>query len=1103
MKRNILILMLVVWSTQCFTQTYSGNVVACEGAWCWFADPRALHYNNDSGTINMSYIGYIDVHGNVKATQYNWLTGEKQDVLVRSNFQPDDHNNPTFLILPDERVLIIYSRHTDERAFYYRVSLHPGDITMLGEEKCLVTEQKTTYPSPFILSDDPTHWYMCWRGINWHPTIARLTIPDEEGDCSFDWGPYQIVQGPAERPYAKYYSNGKDKMYVTYTTGHPDNESPNWVYFNVININGGGEPTLEDIRGKKLSTIKNGPFQIAKTDSYKNSYPNTVVDAPTGGIRDWVWQIALDENESPRIAMVRISSDKKQHEYYYARWIGTRWALTDICSGGGKFHLSNTEYCYSGGEALDPQNPNVMYVSRPTDGTYGAVFEIWKYTLNDSGKVVDSEPVTQNSLKNNVRPFIMPGSQNSPMRLLWMNGDYYHWIVSTGHPEGFPTSIVCDYDWNALHQAQSAAKGWTISTNITMQSDRYYGELLHDGDIEYTLNRQTLYPEITVAGQTFKSQNILYTSDGWALSCPSGSTDGKNYPSKLTEWNLTITYDSLQKILTTYRNGLIDQCIQLEKELPAPATALDGCQPQQQIQHRIESQVFRGIYVPAQTSADIVLPYKIGGETIKWSSSNEEVLTPQGIYKRPKSDTYVSLTASTLHCDSTFTLLVKAYDICQNLLASYDFESHTNSKVSDKSGRGNDLTLMGSAKLDGTLNLTANTQSGFKTNGYALLPAVVMDSLRSYTILVDITPQSLNASPRIYDFGWDSGNSMFLRANKLSAGIKYSGGTTTLTHSSQSLEVGKTYKIAVTYDAEDHTTCIYVDGQLAASGRENVNEPYLISQSNSCVRNYIGRTQWWDTSYSGDNADFKGTIDNFMMYNTVLSLSDICKLQDIPYIPSGYKTSFDNGDFEASYSVMQNSGVESDRAIHVPEGWTLDYSPRDPYDITALQSGDLYYSNFFADKRQCPDAGQHTFWIRQRWAASILDYSQNVLLPAGEYTLTAQVYSSGSNSDNKAYVYVDGNRKSPSAKSVWQTVSFVFWSDGETPLRIGFMADHTADEFICGFDNFALMPNQLDGITSVIVPSNHAAVYSLDGRVANLNTKGIIIRGGKKYWYRP
>ena len=60
---------------------FSGYPLAKEGAWCWFADPRALHYENENGTINASYVGYIDVHGTIKAVQVNFLTGERDEVL--------------------------------------------------------------------------------------------------------------------------------------------------------------------------------------------------------------------------------------------------------------------------------------------------------------------------------------------------------------------------------------------------------------------------------------------------------------------------------------------------------------------------------------------------------------------------------------------------------------------------------------------------------------------------------------------------------------------------------------------------------------------------------------------------------------------------------------------------------------------------------------------------------------------------------------------------------------------------------------------------------------------------------------------------------------
>ena len=195
--------------------SFDGYEVTPEGAWCWFADPRALHYENDDNTINSTYIGYIDVHGNIKAMQYDFLKKKKNEVLIRSYFQPDDHDNPTFIVLPDERVMIFYSRHTDEACFYYRVSTQPGDITTLGEEKRLATANNTTYPSPFILSDDPNNIYLCWRGISWHPTIEKMPIPDADGNTDFNWGPYQLFKSSGTRSYDKYMSIGKYNHLLT------------------------------------------------------------------------------------------------------------------------------------------------------------------------------------------------------------------------------------------------------------------------------------------------------------------------------------------------------------------------------------------------------------------------------------------------------------------------------------------------------------------------------------------------------------------------------------------------------------------------------------------------------------------------------------------------------------------------------------------------------------------------------------------------------------------------------------------------------------------------------------------------------------------------
>ena len=572
-KHTFLLITLLAIAVQGITaqqQSYSGHQLSEEGAWCWFADPRATHYTNESGTINASYIGYIDVHGNVKALQIDYLTGRRTEVLVRSYFQPDDHNNPTFLVLPDERVLIIYSRHTDEPAFYYRVSKYPGDITILGEEKCIKTNHNTTYPSPFLMSDDPEHFYLCWRGLGWHPTIARLTLPDENDDVEIAWGPYQMVQSTGARPYAKYYSNGKDKLYMTYTTGHPDNEWPCWLYFNVINLHPtqGADgsvtvaPTLEDIKGNHLSTIADGKFRVNKSTEYKQQYPYTLVDAPAG-YRDWVWQIACDETGLPAIAMVRIDRTKQHHQYYYAKWTGDAWRLTDLAYGGGRFHPSNTEYCYSGGMALDPECPGTVYLSVPTKNAKGeSIYEIWRYLVASNGQVVMKDQITRASDKNNVRPFVLPGSKDAPMRLMWMHGDYAYWIVKMGFPTGFPTAIHADYAW-PVPCAQNivtsrSSKAFTIGLVVSLDANEYHGTLLTTESFTYGLDKENVKPYVKIADDIYYSTNMLYTSDNWATNCT--GTHGDNWPTPLDTIRFTFSYDGQRLVI--YRNGLIDQVIE-------------------------------------------------------------------------------------------------------------------------------------------------------------------------------------------------------------------------------------------------------------------------------------------------------------------------------------------------------------------------------------------------------------------------------------------------------------------------------------------------------------------------------------------------------------
>lgn len=1091
--------LLTVLGMHAQQDSFSGHVVADEGAWCWFADPRAIHYKNAAGTINSSYLGYIDVHGNVKATQMDYLTGHRTEVLVRSYFQPDDHNNPTFLVLPDERIFIIYSRHTDEAAFYYRISQKPGDITTLGAEHRIATANNTTYPSPFIMADDPNHVYLCWRGIGWHPTIGRLTMPDENDDMKFDWGPFQMVQSTGARPYAKYHSNGKDKIYVTYTTGHPDNEQPNWVYFNVVNINKGNGAILEDIKGNKLSTIADGKFNVKKTNDYKNAYPYTVVDAPSDR-RDWVWQTTLDKDQNPVIAMVRINGGKSQHDYHYAKWTGSEWRVTFLANGGGRFHSSNTEYCYSGGMALDPESPNQIYLSVPVDGVY----EIHKYTVDADGKVAATEAVTKNSAKNNVRPWVLPGSANSPLRLAWMNGDYYYWLVQKNYPKGYPTDIRCDYAWpetatvsapvatktygKAMAAADketlalpSALSKFTLNINAKVNADNYGGVILTAGNVVFGLDKETVLPYVTVNGKRYNSSNKLYTSDNWAIN--SGGTGGDNWPTHMAEFNTTITYDGSN--LCVYRAGVLDQKVEAAGLSVSSLVAggFDGtlgymaaysdALTAEGVKKMLRDEALNAIVLPTEARTDLVLPAKANGSSVAWTSSHPEVIAADGTMVAPEQSVEVTLTASLSGNTRTFKVSVPARDIEKNMLASYvfDTEKTVDGKryVADASGNGNDLQVLGSAKVDGTLNLTANTAAGFATNGYALAPAALMNGLRSYTFMLDANASSLASAPRLYDFGANSGNSVFLRAKALAAGIKYAGGTTTMVSGSKELETGKDYKLAVTFDARTKTTTIYVNGNVSASGTQNVNEAYMIAASLTCDRNYIGRTQWWEGSEAKNNVDFVGTIDNFSLYNIALTAEEVRQLQGFENYEEDESLNIDctslmaNPDFEGAYAAMNGSGVSADRAIYVPEGWTANYESRNENDMTILNS-DCLYASLFNGIPTNVGGGKNAYLVRQKWGTSTIGFSQDVkVLKAGYYRLSANLWQTGDGGQGTIWAKAEnGESHSASAaetnKQEWQTGNVKFMANGAEGASLGFSAVHSTNEKekYVGFDNFKL-----------------------------------------------
>ncbi len=505
--------------------------------------------------------------------------------------------------------------------------------------------------------------------------------------------------------------------------------------------------------------------------------------------------------------------------------------------------------------------------------------------------------------------------------------------------------------------------------------------------------------------------------------------------------------------------------------------------------------------VPQTVHTDLVLPSRVGTTQVTWSSSNPEILTADGFFTAPETAQEVTLTASAGGLTRDFKVTALPRDLAASLLASYQFEPEDKSisaegvaTVADRSGHGRDMAIMGSAVVDGTLNLRANTVAGFDTNGYGVALADLLDSLRSYTVMVDVNASSLASQPRIYDWGFSSGSSVFLRAEALSAGIKYDGGTTTMTTASTSLAENVACNLAVTFEARDHLTRIYVDGTLVAEGTENTREPYELAQLAACDRNYVGRTQWWDTSYAADNVDFQGTIDNLRVYDIALTNAEIDYILGIEVADEALNVDvsevIENRGFEGDYGPLADSGAASDRAIYSPEGWVVAYTDRNEWDASIVTSADLL-NDEFETVPVC--AGGASYRVRQNWGSSTIGLSQELgTLAAGVYELGASIWSSGSGGRAEIYAEVDGletvGGPLNADMSAWQTAGVDFIVSGFDPVSIGLRAVHESNgsvKFI-GFDDVKLYdittngtPAQLVALLETMTPGGQLLLSSM------------------------
>ncbi len=376
-------------------------VAARNGGWCWFANPRAVRH---VGTHDRTYFTVLKSGGDVVIYQWDHDTDAVTSFTLRAALEYDDHANASILVLPDGRLMLTYSKHTDT-TMRQRFSTNPEDISAWSAEVSLdaqVGGELYTYSCPVQLmgiADDPIlMFYRQIQGGAWAGLWRTVSYDD---GATWGAGAQTWWYHASAASYWQLCRNGDARIDIAITDDHPDDAIPNGLY-HAYYESAAWHLSDGTLIGGGLPHAPNEGTQIHPGDPYPA----------------WVWDITIDPDGYPVIAYQETRSEF-DHRYRYARWTGSAWIDNEVCEAGGTIY--SVETSYAGGLAIDRIDVNTLYASREIDGAWA----LWRYVTADNGATWEGIKLTDDEIAPNVhaRP-VCPDNPHLDVRVLWFHGRY-------------------------------------------------------------------------------------------------------------------------------------------------------------------------------------------------------------------------------------------------------------------------------------------------------------------------------------------------------------------------------------------------------------------------------------------------------------------------------------------------------------------------------------------------------------------------------------------------------------------------------------------------------------------------------------------------------
>lgn len=411
--------------------------IAPDGVWTWFNDERAIFHH---GSL---FAGYVMSDGRYGITRYDPASNTSHHMVISTaaSREQDDHNNPSITVLPDGRLLALYAKHITNNFFYQRTSLVPLPSTEAdwGPEIANPLPARNTYNNTYLLSSENNRIYNFHRSINFNPTITV------SNDLGATWEPsvqFISVGSGNVRPYPRYCSNGDNRIDLIYTDGHPRdvNNSVFHMYYEDGAFHKTDGTHIEDYANLPLDHQGGQRGSVVYPYSGATWGPGQGPDDWIPNGRGWTWDVHYGKDGHPvcvfQVQVDNVTGTGWNHDriyYYYARWTGTEWQRSFIAHAGRGLYSAEDDY--GGGMCIDPENPNVIYISSNAADPFNLTnitnvplraserYEIWRGVTTDGGLTFAWEQVTVDSPADNLRP-IVPEKHGYDRALVWFHGTY-------------------------------------------------------------------------------------------------------------------------------------------------------------------------------------------------------------------------------------------------------------------------------------------------------------------------------------------------------------------------------------------------------------------------------------------------------------------------------------------------------------------------------------------------------------------------------------------------------------------------------------------------------------------------------------------------------